>query len=202
MAKLALKPGRHWEFDVSYLRLLGAFFCVAVFALACSGDARERGRTVYTSIADGACRAPLSVIAQTYGSRDLGVEECDGASGYRVFFVSSDANSWLDLKWDEKHFSLEQAVVYLKPIGLFPNVGGSDWIEWRLDDSGHARALIFRVTAQNPEIQKPTGDSSLSRLFVVRLNPDTACLLDVVETNEEARALADGVQPCPAASAD
>ena len=88
-------------------------------------------------------------------------------------------------------------IVYRIQFGLFPNVGGSEVIEWRMDNANRVTALIFRVVAQNPQLSEAKGGSNRSRLFVVRLKPSGGCLLGIVETNKAARALADSAIACP-----
>jgi hypothetical protein len=175
---------------------LGGLLC------ACSTSVGEAGYSVYTSIRQGDCKDPTDALARAYAARGLTVEECRGTAEYQIFLVSSDANSWLDVRWDHSVLSLEEDIVYQNKFGLFPNVGGSDRIEWRFDDSAHVIALIFRVVAQNPQLTEAHGGSNLSRLFVVRLKPSGGCLLGVVETNEAARTLADSRVKCPVNTAE
>jgi hypothetical protein len=182
-------------------RLASAALWLSACCLACTGDAGEEGRSVYTSIARDSCSPPPEGVARTYSDRGLGVEECEGRGGYRLYLVSSDANSWVDLGRDGHILSLEEDVVYRNPVGLFPNVGGSERVEWRLDRAGAVRALVFRVTAQDPELRElrePRGAATRSRLFVVRLSPAGGCLLGSVASNDQARALADAPGGCPA----
>ncbi len=179
------------------LLLLGVVLVLA----ACQGNRRAGLAPGYTSIAPVACRPAPPSLAEGYGSRGLAIEECEGAGVYRVFLVSSHANSWLDLVWNGRLFSLEHDILYRQPSGLFPQVEASDPIEWRLDALGRARALILHVSAQEPMDQESPGRTPLSRLFVVRLYPRAACLLDAVATITEARALADGPGDCLPAGA-
>ena len=188
--------------DLVMRRLARGLLFLGVLLCACSTSVGEAGHSVYTSIRQGDCKAPTDALAKTYAARGLTVEECQGAAEYRVFLVSSDANSWLDVRWDHTVLSLEEDIVYRNKFGLFPNVGGSDRLEWRFDDSAHRVALIVRVVAQSPQLTDAHGGSNLSRLFVVRLQPSGGCLLGVVETNEAARALADKRVKCPVNAAE
>jgi len=106
--------------------------------------------------------------------------------------VSSQANSWLELRRGAFSWSGEHDIVYDEPVGLFPNVGASPTVEWRRDERGHLHALIFRVVAQNPaDLAR-----QVSRLFVVRLGQEKACVIGRVATNAAARSLADSSRSC------
>lgn len=165
----------------------------ALYAVLATGA--RAADSAYTSIRRTDCAAPPAEIEAAFAAKDLGVQECPAPEGWRLLFVASDANSWIELRKNGLVWSGEQAVVYEYPIGLFPNVGGVPVVEWRHDSLGRPAALIFRVMAQDPaDAQTP-----VSRLFVVRLEAEAgrACLLGRVATNEAARALADGPEGCP-----
>ena len=142
------------------------------------------------------CRAPPPELQREFAAKDLGVQECPAPADWQLLFVASDANSWLEVRRNDLRWSAEDPVVYDKPIGLFPNVGGASVVEWRQDDQGRPQALIFRVVAQDPG--DPAG--RVSRLFVVRIRQDAACLIGRVPTNEAARTLADGPVSCSGAT--
>ena len=162
---------------------------VALLASSAIADATE---SVYTSIQRSDCRPPPPAVAQPFVDKDLGVEECPAPDGWRLLFVASQANSWLEVHGPGLRWSGERDVVYNRPIGLFPNVGGVPVVEWRREDAGRVRALIFRVMAQDP--RDPVR--RVSRLFVVRLDVDAPCLIGRVSTNHAARALADTPPAC------
>jgi hypothetical protein len=172
-------------------RAISAVAAVLAAILATGGTARAADST-YTSIRSEDCTAPPAAVAKDFAARDLGVEECPAPEGWRLLFVASDANSWIELRRDGLAWSAEQAVVYENPIGLFPNIGDAPVVEWRLDAGGRPTALIFRVTAQDPN----DVEAAVSRLFVVRLEEDQACLLGRAATNDAARTLADSPQGC------
>ena len=168
------------------------FGCVAV-ALGALCVVAEASDSVYTSIQRTDCRPPPPSLATQFVAKDLGVEECPAPDGWRVLFVSSHANSWLEVHGPDVRWSGEHDIVYESPIGLFPNVGGVPVIEWRRGAIGRVRALIFRVMAQDP--RDPVR--RVSRLFVVRVDPNAACLVGRVRTNRAARTLADTRSVCP-----
>lgn len=159
-------------------------------APACGVEAAESS---YTEIRPEACSEPLPAIRSEYANRDIGVQECPALEGWRLLVLSSDANTWLELRRDGINWSAEKAIVYEHSFGLFPSVAGSPVIEWRRDAQGRIRALIFRVVAQD----RDDPDRHVSRLFVVRLASDVPCVIGRVATNAEARALADGPAGCP-----
>jgi hypothetical protein len=146
-------------------------------------------QSIYSRIDLKGCWVADAETDARYARRGLGVQECPAPAGYRLFLVSSDARSWIDL-WrtgGDTKWSAERSVVYDSPVGNFPNVAG-DRVEWRLE-SGRARALIFRVVAQVPD--EPTKQTSA--LYVVALEPERISLAGRVATIEEARRLADAM---------
>ncbi len=147
-----------------------------------------------TSIRESDCRPPAAAIAAPFDGKALGVQQCPGASGWDVLVVSSDANSWIELRSGTTSWSAEDAIVYDMPIGLFPNVPGDAPLEWR-SAGGDLRALLFTVSAQDPA----DAETRLRRVFVVRFAADgPACLLGRTSPIDDARALADGDSTCPA----
>ena len=142
----------------------------------------------YTSVAEADCRPPPPETMAVYQALDLGAEVCGSRSGIVLVMVSSDRSSWLDIIRGDRIWTTEDAVVYDRPVGNFPNVGAGK-VEWRLAQGDHPAALIFRVAGEADGARR-------SLLLVVRLEEDAACLLGRVTTNEEARTLADGPQTC------
>ncbi|UEM01690.1 hypothetical protein JL101_016965 [Skermanella rosea] len=142
----------------------------------------------YASVAESDCRSPPPETMAVYQTLDLGVEICGTRSGIDLLLVSSDRSSWLDVVRGDRIWTTEDAVVYERPVGNFPNVGAGK-VEWRLAPDGRPGALIFRVAGEAEGARR-------SLLFVVRLEADAACLLGRVATNEEARTLADGPGTC------
>ncbi len=165
----------------------------AAAVLGVLGQAAQAADGVYTSIQRADCTAPPPDIASDFVERDLGVQECPAPDDWHLLFVASNANSWLELRRGKLAWSTEDALVYQRPIGMFANVGGSPVVEWRRDAQGRLKALIFRVVAQD----STDPVKRVSRLFVVRLDPDGPCVLGRVTTNQAARALADDPTACP-----
>ena len=175
------------NFRMPIVRPFGYVFFLAVFA--CS-PANSGAQSLYTSIKSEDCQKPSAPILAFYDSRGLTVEECKGAEDWRLFVVSSDARSWLELARDRTLWSSEDQVVNRNEFGNFPNIG-SEKVEWLM--SKHAPAsLIFRITAQSPENVK----KSLSRLFVIGFKNNTPQFCGVVKSNTEARALAEKSSSC------
>jgi hypothetical protein len=168
---------------------------MAVFGLL-AGCEPAPSESTFTSISAADCMVPTEAIVASYKQRDLGVQQCPAPDGWELFVVSSDANSWIELRRGNVSWSAEDAIVYQTPIGNFPSVGGSLPLEWRRGMSG-AEALILPVAAQDPADDK----SRIARLFVVRLEPSGACLVGRVVTQDEAQRLADAHEACPATKA-
>lgn len=162
-------------------------------AAACSGcAARAIPDSVYTSLRENDCHPPPQQIAAPYTQRDLGVQQCPAPQGWQLLLVSSDANTWVEIRDADLTWSGERPIVYETPIGLFPSVDTATGVEWRRDGRGRLTAMIVRVLAQDRE----TLTTQQSRMFVVRVMPGGACLLDRAATTAEARALADGDRGC------
>ena len=157
--------------------------------------------SLYTPLGLGACAVPPAEIARSYEGRDLAVEECPAPAPYRLFVVSSDARSWVDLRRNDLDWSSEQRVVYGRDVlalGHFPNVSTSGVAEWRLDEKGIPLALIVRLRLVDPGGDATQG-ATISRLLVVGLSADSFCDLGLAKSNEEARQLADMAATCTAA---
>ncbi|MFO1434360.1 MAG: hypothetical protein U1F76_30480 [Candidatus Competibacteraceae bacterium] len=152
----------------------------------------------YTSLKINECKKPSKAVVKTYASQGLAVLECPGLGGYRLFLVSSEERSWIDIARGKGRWSSEKDVVYQHQFGYFPNVASSALAEWRRNPAGQPVALIFRIAAQRPEADQNTPGSLLSRLVVIRLDSKRPCVLGVVEDNESARTLADSARDCPA----
>jgi hypothetical protein len=164
---------------------------IALASAACRPTPAPPYTSVTSSLREDACGPPPETIRADFAARDLGVQECPGAAGWRALLVSSDANSWLELRSPGVTWSSEEAVVYQERIGLFPGVDDTVPLEWRLDPEGAARAAMFVVSAEDEAVP----GTRVRRTFVVRLG-DRVCLLGRVESHEAALALADAATSC------
>jgi len=171
-----------------------AFLLGGTLATLAGLPAAAEGQTSrYTPLGSGACSAPPLEIAESYAARDLGVEECPAPTPYRLFVVSSDAHSWVDLRRNNCAWSTEQRAVYGKDmlaVGHFPNVRGADVGEWRLGKNGEPVALIVRLWMVDPA-HDGTAGATISRLMVIGLRADDPCDLGLAVANDEGRRLAD-----------
>ncbi|HYS24690.1 MAG TPA: hypothetical protein VEP46_03780, partial [Vicinamibacterales bacterium] len=122
----------------------------------------------------------------------LGVQQCPAPPGWQLLLVSSDANTWVDIRGANLAWSGERPIVYEMPIGNFPSVDTATSVEWRRDGTGMLTSVIVRVTAQDRE----SLTTQQSRLFVARVTPTTICVIGRAATAAEARALADGTRGC------
>jgi hypothetical protein len=146
----------------------------------------------YTSIRPDDCAAPPREVAEAYAARGLEVQQCPAPDTWQLLLVSSDANTWIDLATSGLTWSGERPTVYESPLGNFPSVDTSPGIEWRRNSRGQLTALIYRVTAQDPE----TLETNRSMFYVVRLRPDAACVIGRAVSGEEARTVADSSTGC------
>jgi hypothetical protein len=165
--------------------------CLTTLLWASAMAPSAANRSVYTPLEPTSCTTPADLAAE-YDVRGLGVQECGGMGGWRLMVVASDANTWIELRSPRATWSGEDAIVYNEPIGQFTAVASGARAEWRIDVHGDPRALIVRLTAQNPRDSR----SRVSRLLVVRLERDAACVIGRVVTNTDARRLADGTATC------
>ncbi len=173
----------------------------ALNAVTCLAADGAEPSSLYTPISASGCAAPSPEVANAYAAHDLAVEECPAPPPYRLFVVSSDARSWVDLRRNDRTWSTEQRVVYSREVlalGQFPNVAGSEVAEWRLNSHGQPRALIVRLKLVAPS-EDARGAATLSRLLVIGLSADTVCDLGLAKSNEEARRLAE-TSPTPCAT--
>jgi hypothetical protein len=156
-----------------------------------TGGCAESPSSVETSIRPADCMAPAKEIAAPYAQRELGVQQCPAPDGWRLLLVSSDENTWVDLAGPGVTWSGERPIVYESPIGNFPSVGVPPTVEWRRKN-GRLAALIVGVTAQNRE----TFQTDRTALYVIRLQPNMACVVGRAASAEEARTIADSSKGC------
>jgi hypothetical protein len=161
--------------------------------LSIASCASQAPSSSVTSIRMDDCSEAPADIQARFEASSLGVQQCDGAFGWRVFVVSSDTSTWIELRAGTAAWSSEEAIVYEKPIGLFPGVRG-ETLEWRADDRRRPSALLFTVAAQSPE----DAATPVSRVFVARFDARGGlCVIGREPTIDKARALADGPATCP-----
>ena len=170
------------------VRLAGGV--LTLWPLACSSPPS----IVSTSIRESDCAEAPGDVRQRFDAKDLGVQQCDGALGWRVLVVSSDENSWIELRSASASWSSEESVAYQDRIGLFPSVDSESPLEWRVASRGGPTALLFRVTAQDPG----DAETRVARVFVARIEQDgRVCVIGREPTIEQARTLADSDRACP-----
>lgn len=177
------------------------FFAAVMLCLAGSwvSVTAQSLESLYTSIKSSACSKPPPSIVIAYDARGLSAQECPAPKGWRLFAVSSDERSWLEIARDHSLWTTEEEVVYRNEFGHFPNLG-AERVEWRMKKSGTVTALIFRISAQDPN--RPAsgpGAMNLSRLFVINLASDVPRFCGTAKTNQEARAIADNATTCTTA---
>jgi len=157
----------------------------------------------YVSLQEKSCGTPSESVSNRYISRDLGVIECRAGVTVRsaplsLFVVSSNERSWVDLVLGDTVWSSEDEIVYEKEnqFGNFPNVDNAP-AEIRMNSTGAAVGLIFRVTAQIPDHQSANlGASNVSRLFVLGFRESGICFLGLARDNTSARKLLDSSAVC------
>ena len=144
--------------------------------------------SVYTSTKSKDCKRPAGIYKKLYPIDDeygYGAEECPGYKNMKVFAVYDDSRVWIDLSDGVNTWSTMKEV-YNANFGHFPALR-EGVAEWRVTKSGEAKALIFRVDAQDPDIIGKTH----SRLFVISFDKGVPKYCGNVKTNEEAVKMAD-----------
>lgn len=126
-----------------------------------------------------------------YDDHGAGVVECTAPGSWKVLVVSTDTNSWLDLRFGKKVWGTQQLINSADSFGDFPNLG-AEKIEWRTEKKAEPGALIFRVSAMD----RNEYGKKHTRLFVIKFQHNVPCFYGAVKTNEEARHLADTEQAC------
>lgn len=147
----------------------------------------------FTSIESKNCSKLPKQIDTYFEKHGLYGDECKAPKGWRLFIVVGGDRSWVDIAHSNSLWTTEQEVMYKNDnfFGYFPNIT-SKQVEWRINKNGIPSALIFRITAQNPE-QVGTNES---RLFVVSLKDGIPQFCGTAKTNEEARSIADNTASC------
>ena len=167
----------------------GLVIGMAALALACSAAPPA---SVVTPLQPTACMTADAAVRAEFARRNLGVTECPGVKPWRVLFVSSDENSWIELRTPGGRWSSEDDVVYRGRVGNFPRVADGTPLEWRVTPGASPTAVIFRVVGQKPD--DPTMPVSV--FYVARLEHDRACVLGRESSVDAARAVADGPRTC------
>lgn len=179
---------RHFFAKLWKYRLAAAL----LFTLGACNPVLSSEESLFTSITSEDCHKPSTAISSHYEERGLTAEECPAAKDWRLFVVSSDERSWLELARDDHVlWSAEEQVVYRNTFGYFPNIG-AEKVEWRMAKTKLPTTLIFRIAAQNPQ----QTDKNISRLFVIGFRNNTPFFCGVVKTNQEARVLAEQTAAC------
>ncbi|MEP6955214.1 MAG: hypothetical protein ABI883_00180 [Chthoniobacterales bacterium] len=108
-----------------------------------------------------------------------------GLGGYQLEYLSGDARSWLNLRFDQQTIDL-----YLPTMkaagGAFPHKA-NDVVEWRGTETGgrfKPYAIIYRITTSDDETRK-----TKTRLLVIKLAGEHSAVVGSAEgANEEAEA--------------
>ena len=123
------------------------------------------------------------------------VHLCPGYGGYELLHESGDARSWINIKLGKSKSDL-MSETFTTVKGHFP-FKANDVVEWRgmlKDDDFQPYAIIYRVTAQDPD----EAAKNFTRLVVIHLDGANSKVLGCTHgKNEdaEAKALADTVRP-------
>lgn len=156
--------------------IISLFILLSFLSVNSSWADSQKIQSHYTSIQESDCKKPADAVVALYDKRGLSVQECPGTGAWKVFFVSSDARSWLDISSGNQFWSTEQQVVYKNEFGNFPNVG-DEKLEWRTIVGGKPVGLIFKIIVQDQN----DANKSQSRLFVLKLGENTAMFCGVAK---------------------
>ena len=152
---------------------------------------QEKYESKFTSIRRKDCKQSKKLIEFT--SEDY-VEECPAVDGWKLFKVyEHEGRSWIDIAYGRNIWS-SQNQVWNDPeynFGQFPGIE-STHVEWMMAENGEPTALIFQVTAQDPD----APSRLLARLFVLRLSNNVPFFCGMAKTSREARELANNATTC------
>lgn len=157
-----------------------AIFLVCTLQAAGAEAASHALARIETSLAGKRCAPASGPAAAHYAVRDLGAVRCPAPRGFRLWLVSSDANSWLDLERGNQRWSAEEFVVYRANAGMFPNVTGT--VVWLRRRNGEWAGLIFRIAARDED-----NRHHLSHV-AVRTASGTICVIGDFPTQQAATA--------------
>lgn len=118
---------------------------------------------------------------------------CPEQEGYKVTYEGADSRGWLIFEKGTQKIDTRQ--MWKKEPLFFLDVVLNK-IEWRyqtIQGKKQLYAVIYRSFGQDPD----TGKDNLQRLHVLRVEPGKWCSLAWVNSNEEARKVADSNQKCP-----
>jgi len=167
------------------LKFFNSFALLLLFTLTTSPFSWAKDSSyssVYTSVKEKDCQ----VLEQ---GRDSSVSKCPSQGVYQLFFHHGDARDWLVIKKAGKIvIDLYEDILYKAP-GNFPEIPGP--IEWRSKGKS-LTALIFRVFGSSVD-----GQQKKSKLFVVKLEGNKACLIGTTTSNKQAIKIADSRKKCP-----
>lgn len=160
--------------------MMSFFIGMALFS------AQAQNKSVYTSTKDKDCKRPTGNFRKLYPyEEDNTGTECPGYKTYRVFKVFQAGREWIDISDGSKIWTTRNEVM-LGGFGNWPSVR-EGVAEWRVTETGEAKAFIFRVDALEEELE----GKKQSRLYVIELGNGKPKLCGIVKTNEEAEKLAD-----------
>ena len=148
----------------------------------------ESYKSVYTSTKSKDCKRPSGIYKKLYPINDdygYGAEECPGYKNLKVFAVYDDSRVWIDIS-DGVNTWTTMEQVFNADFGQFPALR-EGVAEWRVTKSGEAKAMIFRIDANDPDL---TGKIN-SRLYVISFENGAPKYCGKAKTNEDAVKIAD-----------
>ena len=175
---------------VNYSPKVRLLFVCAFLMVGIGSAFAESGviKSSYVSLADANCFQPPRDTLHIYSARGLGVVECRvKTTAMRLFVVSSEERSWIDIAVGDTLWTTEDPIVYApeNQFGYFPNVGALP-VELAMDRKEVPLGLILRVTVQDPNKQEQ-GSAKISRLFVFGFRKEGVCFLGLTDNNVAAR---------------
>lgn len=138
------------------------------------------------------CFTPPKHIVEYYDPQR--VYECPAPKGWHLYKIYTNEREWLDIAHGRTVWSTHDTILNepQNRFGNFPSLG--DRVEWRTTSFGEPNALIFRIIAQDPEIDGP----NLTRLFVIGLTNIGARFCGMTKSNQKAKEIADKAKNCSA----
>jgi hypothetical protein len=155
----------------------------------------------YTSIASKDCHSINDLERKYYINHGLSLKKddhgvrvvkCQSYQELSVCLISSDDDSWIDIKKNGEVFSTERLVLMESELGFNPYIG-SEKLEWRTDSKNKEDTfIIVRISAQNKKNQLIKN----SKLYILKLNKSQWYFCGSANTNQDARALIVNSEKC------
>ncbi len=151
-------------------------------------------QTIYTDLAATKCKTIESTADEGGSYRG----ECPGVGGYKLEVLEGDLRQTINVIAPDG--SKSELELWSNVSGAFSTVGAK--AEWRVEKNGKKIKPVALIVRYNTNEDPENIDKQTSRLVVIKIIENSACITDIVEpmpdANAKARKLADASagKPC------